>query len=131
MHGCSFAIGPLKWLVWKPVMLNDVVCACHRRTVDHTGPYVRMLLERLRSPKSLSVPPPPPTAAGCLEVRTLYAAPVPVQHYNTLQQHWETFKAMHACWEPWTDGAELATPQEVNLLHPCSEALNTISRLQQ
>ncbi|CAK0784656.1 hypothetical protein CVIRNUC_007860 [Coccomyxa viridis] len=42
--------------------------ATYRRTVDHTGPYVRMLLERLRSPKSLSVPPPPPTAAGGLEM---------------------------------------------------------------
>ena len=36
--------------------------------MDHTGPYVRMLLERLRNPKSLSVMPPPPTAAGALEV---------------------------------------------------------------
>ena len=99
--------------------------------MDHTGPYVRMLLERLKSPKSLSVPPPPPTAAGGLEVRTLYAAPVPVQHYSTLQQHCEAFKAMHACGEPWTDGAELATQKEVDLLHACSEALNTISRLRQ
>ncbi|CAL5223055.1 g5512 [Coccomyxa viridis] len=42
--------------------------ATYRRTVDHTGPYVRMLLERLRNPKSLSVMPPPPTAAGALEI---------------------------------------------------------------
>lgn len=42
--------------------------ACCRRTVDHTGPYVRMLLERLRNPKSLSVMPATPTAAGALEV---------------------------------------------------------------
>ena len=41
---------------------------CCRRTVDHTGPYVRMLLERLRTPKSLTVMPPTPTAAGALEV---------------------------------------------------------------
>ena len=49
-------------------MLFDALAAICRRTVDHTGPYVRMLLERLRSPKSLSVMPPPPTAAGALEV---------------------------------------------------------------
>ena len=46
---------------------NALAAIC-RRTVDHTGPYVRMLLERLRSPRSLSVMPPPPTAAGALEV---------------------------------------------------------------
>ena len=45
----------------------DATSHC-RRTVDHTGPYVRMLLERLRTPKSLSVMPPTPTAAGALQV---------------------------------------------------------------
>lgn len=51
---------------------ND--CAVCRRTVDHTGPYVRMLLERLRSPKSLHAMPPPPTAAGALEVHFMVHA---------------------------------------------------------
>ena len=108
---------PLACQVWKLVLSGHTVCAGHRRTVDHTGPYVQMLLERLRSPKSLSVPLPPPTAAGGLEVRILYAALAPVQHYNTLQQRCETFKATHVYWEPWTHGTELATQKEVNLLH--------------
>ena len=45
-----------------------------RRTVDHTGPYVRMLLERLRNPKSLTAMPPMPTAAGALEVPLTFLA---------------------------------------------------------
>ena len=64
-------------------------------------------------------------------MRILYAALLPVQHCDTLQRHCETSKAMHVCWEPWTDGAELDTRKEVDVLPACSEALNTISRLQQ
>ena len=123
VHGCCFARGLLVWQVWELVLSGHTVCACHRRTVDHTGPYVRMLLERLRSPKSLSIPPPPPTAAGGLEVRILYAALVPVLHFNTLQQQCKTSRATGVYWEPWTNYADLVTLQKMDLLHTCSDSV--------
>ena len=56
--------------------LYAIICCVSRcrRTVDHTGPYVRMLLERLRNPKSLTAMPPMPTAAGALEVPLAFLA---------------------------------------------------------
>lgn len=39
-----------------------------RRTVDHTGPYVRLLQERLSQPKRVCFRTVAPTAAGALEV---------------------------------------------------------------
>ena len=106
LHPCkgSFGVPGVKLR-----LSGHAVCACCRRTVDHTGPYVRMLLERLRSPKSLSFPPPPPTAAGALEVCSPRAAIIPVRHSGSLQHYCKTSEAMHLCWEPCATCAELAT----------------------
>ena len=37
--------------------------------MDYTGPYVRLLEERLRQPNRLAFRTVPPTAAGALEVK--------------------------------------------------------------
>jgi hypothetical protein len=50
-----------------PMVSSGPMLYC-RRTVDYTGPYLRLLQERLKLPDRHSIRLMPPTAAGALKV---------------------------------------------------------------
>ena len=53
---------------WGPLSQTRMPVPERRRTVDYTGPYVRLLQERLSQPRRVCFRTVPPTAAGALEV---------------------------------------------------------------